>query len=250
MKCKRCGADIPDVAIFCPVCGVEQQGKEKGSKMSVVKRKVFIFCSILLAGIIAVIWFVFTAIPKPTEQEVIAAVIAESDEKLKGNELYTGNNMQFFEDGTYAYELVEENFDRKGYYDCQVNVQRYFELVDVYEEISVSMYYDKETERWYADSVSSSFCSNDWKIAGEWETSVRDFSLVFEEEKESDTDSGGVTVPFVLRDTYGYGNYEPVLERIGFDIIPVTKLFITGYGLVEIAPEEITVSDEMFFRIE
>lgn len=107
MYCEKCGVQLPDNAKFCGRCGAKQEMKdylEKDKSYETTKRYsfktllgIFVFCVVMLSahkGITA--YEEYTSDPR----NYIVGTWGILDE----NKVYTGETIEFFEDGTFVTE--------------------------------------------------------------------------------------------------------------------------------------------------
>lgn len=119
-KCRKCGFECPDEAVFCPVCG------KKNFETGVIEKKkaprlFLLLCSILTFFIIIVVVIFSCFVP-----------VNRMISNLKQGDGETASNIYFSQ---ISGNVIKEKWARKGYVDFVENIKDEFENKDIeYDE--------------------------------------------------------------------------------------------------------------------
>lgn len=138
MKCKHCGSENADDAVFCMNCGEDLKKKSSGKKLLVP-------CIIILAIIVAlgILWFLKMKNDKEKESMVEVTTEAETDAQVKSTSEAINDDSDDDDQGFYDESETETDTDwESGNEDFDGKIQY---IKDEYKEIQSNLgNYEKE----------------------------------------------------------------------------------------------------------
>ncbi len=156
--------------------------------------------------------FEYKAVPlkAPSQEMVFDEVRWDSDISVQTFfeewDVLSVRDLYFFEDGTYSYEIIDEEIDLdNGNYSCKLTVDREFELVNVHEVIDVAMWFEDSNHDffgWNLSGIEISEISYDWDIEGTWTHPDEEYPVVISGYNNNDGEPY-VNVKFMAKDVFG-----------------------------------------------
>lgn len=141
MKCKQCGADIPDNSVFCEQCGA----KIKDSAPKTSKKKWALWIGVLAAVAAIAIVLVLLLCKKDYKEMIVGkwTLVAHSDDGEWRNLEPGYNTLEFEEDGTVTkYEHFGEDFDGRHGWSIDGDVL----TIGDWDPMTITKLTDKELE--------------------------------------------------------------------------------------------------------
>jgi len=126
-------------------------------------------------------------------------------------------DLYFFEDGKYTYSIKNETCDlEKGFYGCDLIVEREFELVTVHEVISITFWFESSNPHFFGWNLATAEISEityEWNIEGVWKHPNDDYPVTVKLGGSSSEPT--VEVEFTENDFFGTKHSGVVSNELG-----------------------------------
>lgn len=123
------------------------------------------------------------SVPKnnPSAEFIMDEITSHSNELIKNNfdEYYPHvddemEDIYFFEDGKYSCNIYPTDTEISSMYNCILEINRVFELVEVKEILGATFNFNYESYEWTLFDVYSLDLEGDWYLEGDWTTYLLD----------------------------------------------------------------------------